>query len=192
VTAANLICLALLVWLYRQEGQSFWSIFRVRRGQVRGDLLALIAPLIIIGPVAYLPNVLLAGALFGDPLTALNMMLRPLPLWAAYASLIVFPVTQGLVELPVYFAYCMPRLEAQALPRWQAVGLAGLMLGLQHMAVPLLWDARFLTWRGLMFIPFALVTGLILRWRPALLPYFAVVHILMDASFAAMLLSSAY
>jgi hypothetical protein len=58
--------------------------------------------------------------------------------------------------------------------------------------VPLLWDARFLTWRGLMFIPFALVTGLILRWRPALLPYFAVVHILMDASFAAMLLSSAY
>jgi hypothetical protein len=120
------------------------------------------------------------------------MMLRPLPLWAAYASIVVFPLTQGLVELPIYFAYCMPRLEAQGLPRWQAVGLAGLMLALQHMAVPLLFDGRFLAWRGLMFLPFALTTGLILRWRPSLLPYFAVVHVLMDASFAAMLLSSAY
>jgi hypothetical protein len=192
VTAANLICLGLLVALYRQEGLSYWDLFRVRREQVRGDLLALVAPLVIIGPVAFLPNVLLAGALFGDSLTALNLMLRPLPVWAAYASIVVFPVTQGLVELPIYFAYCMPRLETQGVPRWQAVGLAGLMLGLQHMAVPLLFDARFLTWRGLMFIPFALFTGFILRWRPSLLPYFALVHILMDASFAAMLLSSAY
>lgn len=47
-------------------------------------------------------------------------------------------------------------------------------------------------WRGLMFIPFAFGTGILLYWRPRLLPYVAFIHFLMDLSFGAMLLSVAY
>ena len=43
-----------------------------------------------------------------------------------------------------------------------------------------------------MFIPFAFLAGIALRWRPRLLPYVAIIHILMDMSFASMLLSVAY
>lgn len=35
-----------------------------------------------------------------------------------------------------------------------------------------------------MFLPFALAVGFLLRWRPRLLPYLAIVHILMDFSLA--------
>jgi hypothetical protein len=192
VTATNLICLAVLLAQFRAQGGSYWSSFRVHREHAKRDLLALLGVLVITGPVSYLPNILLGTWLFGDAQVGLDLMLRPLPMWAAYAAIALFPLTQGLVELALYFVYVMPRLRAQGVGRWMALTLAGLGLGLQHFAIPLVFDARFILWRGLMFIPFAFLVGSVLLWRPRLLPYVAVIHVLMDAAFAAMLLGVAY
>jgi hypothetical protein len=192
VTLTNLVGLVLLSALFRAEGQSFWALFRIRRADIKGDLLVLLGTLVIGGPLGYLPNVLLAGWLFGDSQTVLALFVRPLPLWAVYASLVLFPVTQGLVEIATYFGYVMPRLESQGSPRWLAVSLCALMLGLQHAAAPLVFDARFMAWRAFMFVPFAFLTGILLRWRPRLLPYLAITHALMNLSVAAMFLSVAY
>jgi membrane protease YdiL (CAAX protease family) len=93
--------------------------------------------------------------------------------------------TVALTELPTYFAYCMPRLEAQT-GRWSAVLLSSFFLAAQHCTLPLIWDGRFFVWRLLMFIPFALFVGLLLRWRPQLLPYLVVVHGLMDLAMVLM------
>jgi hypothetical protein len=192
VILTNLVCLAALIRLYQAEGQRYWDIFRVERRHVLGDLLLLIGVFAIGGPLAYFPNVLLAGRLFDDPLTVLNMFVRPLPLWAVWASIIFFPITQGLAEIATYMAYVMPRTEAQGLRPWQAVLLSGIFLGVQHAALPLLFDGRFFLWRLLMYIPFACWVAVLIRWRPRLLPYIAVVHMLMNLSFATMFLSAAY
>jgi hypothetical protein len=115
-----------------------------------------------------------------------------LPLWAAYAAIILFPITQGLAEIATYFGYVMPRFKAQGMSPWLAITFPAIFLGLQHLALPLLFDARFIVWRALMFIPFAFLVGIVMHWRPRLFPYLAIVHALMDMSFAAMLLSMAY
>lgn len=187
VSAANLICLVVLIWLFRKEGRRYWDLFKIRRQFLKSDLLVLGGLLVLLGPIGYLPNVGLARLLFGDPQSTLDLILRPLPLWAAYTSLLVFPVTQGLVELVTYFLYAMPELERRGLPGWGALSLASIFLALQHVAVPLLFNLPFIIWRGLMFLPFALLVGITLRWRPRLLPYLAIVHVLMDLSLAAML-----
>jgi hypothetical protein len=192
VTIANLICLAGLVVLFRREGKNYWEIFRIRREHLKSDLWALLGFLVVAGPVGFLPNVLLAGWLFGDASKVLPLLIRPLPYWAVFAAILVFPLTQGLVELAIYFLYVLPRLADRGLPRWLAFGLAALMLGLQHAAIPFVLDLRFIAWRGFMFLPFAVLVGLMLAWRPRLLPYLAGVHVLMDVSFAVMLLGSAY
>ncbi len=192
VTIANFICLALLVRLFQREGKRFWDIFRFRKEHVKTDLLALLGTLVLLVPVSYLPNVWLGGLLFGDPQRTLDLLIRPLPLWAAYGAILLFPLTQGLAELATYFGYVMPRLEMQGMSRWMAVSLAALMLGFQHIGVPFLFNSRYLVWRGLMFVPFAFLAGIVLRWRPRLLPYMAVIHALMDLFFATMLLGVAY
>jgi hypothetical protein len=192
VTATNLICLAAMIFLFRAEGKNYWDIFRIQRKTVGGDLLTLLGLMYIIGPIGYFPNIWLANALFDNPQTALDIILRPLPYWAVYVGIVAFPVTQGLVELALYFLYVMPRLDARPFPDLRPLLLPGLMLGLQHLAVPLLFNTPFILWRALMYLPFAFVTGLILHWRPRLLPYLAVVHVLMDMSFAAMFLTVAY
>jgi hypothetical protein len=192
VTVTNLICLGILMAQFRAQGGSYWSNFRVHREHAKSDLLALLGVLVIAGPVSYLPNILLGNWLFGNAQVGLDLMVRPLPMWAAYAAIVLFPLTQGLVELGLYFVYVMPGLQEQGVGRGLALTLAGLALGLQHFAIPLVFDARFILWRGLMFIPFAFLVGSVLLWRPRLLTYVAVIHVLMDAAFAAMLLSVAY
>lgn len=192
VTVANFVCMFLLIQLFRAEGKHYWDIFHIQREHIKADLLALLVVLLITGPVAFLPNIMLGKWLFGDPQTTLDLLVRPLPLWAAYASIILFPVTQGLAELGTYFGYVMPRFKAQGMSLWIAITLPALLLGLQHLALPLLFDVRFIIWRGLMFIPFAFLVGIVMHWRPRLFPYLAIVHVLMDMSFAVMFLSMAY
>jgi hypothetical protein len=191
VTIANLLCLGGMVFLFRAEGKNYWEIFRIRRKNLKSDLLALLST-VIIGPLGYFPNILLANWLFSDSQIALDLLVRPLPLWAVYASLVLFPVTQGLIELPLYFAAVMPRLDNRRFPDLRPVILPALLLGLQHFAMPFVLDYRFILWRAFMYIPFAFGVGILLHWRPRLLPYFALIHVLMDLSFASMLLAAAY
>lgn len=192
VALADLACLALLVRIFKAEGGNYWGLFRINRPTFMGDLLTIIAITILIAPFATLPNIWLGQALFGDPQATLELIVRPLPIWVVYAAILLFSIGQGITELPNYFGYVMPRLEDQGLHKWLAITIPALVLGLQHIFAPLLFNARFIVWRGLMFIPFALIVGIILHWRPRLLPYLIVVHILMDMGFAAMFLSMAY
>ena len=192
VFITNVIYLILLVQIFRAEGNRYWDIFRFHREHVKGDLLTLLILTAVMAPVSYLPNILLGQWLFGSPEATLDLFVRPLPLWAAYASIILFSATQGMVEIPTYFGYVMPRFEKQGITKWIAISLPAILLGLQHLASPLLFDIRFITWRGLMFIPFGFLVGIVMHWRPRLLPYIAIIHALMDMSLATMLLSVTY
>lgn len=87
-----------------------WAVLAGRSRQVKGDLKWLLAAFLVAGPVAYLPNILLGTALWGDPSVGADLSFTALPLPAVWFLIAVFPVTQGLAELPTYFGYVMPRL----------------------------------------------------------------------------------
>ncbi len=189
VILTNLVCLALLIRFYRDEGKRFWDVFRIERQFVKQDLLFMLGFMLIAGPLGYLPNISSARWLFGDPQIALDMLVRPLPAWAAIASFAFFPLLQGLVEIPTYMLYALPRLEAQGMPSLAGgVALASFFLSAQHMFAPFIPDARFITYRLVMFLPFAVLIALVMRARPRLMPYIAVIHVLMDLSVAVMFL----
>lgn len=182
-TLTNLVCIYLLVRLFRMEGLSYRDLFRFQRKTVKTDLLWLLGLVILSGPAAMLPNYFTALWLFGDSEAVLPLFFRALPLWAILPTLVFFPLTIALAEIPTYFGYVMPRLEKQ-IGTWLAVLLSALALAFQHVTLPLVFDVRFVLWRLLMFIPFALLLAVALRWRPRLLPYMVIVHGLLDLSAA--------
>lgn len=184
VFLANLVSLFFLDRLYKIEGLRFRDVFKVNRATIKSDLMTLLLVFPALGALGFFPNLLLGKWLFGESMIALEMYISPLPLWATFIAVAFLPVTQGLAELPAYFAYAMPRLETQTGRRWLAVFLAGFALSAQHIFAPLLLDYRFILWRALIFLPFAIATGILLRWRPRLMPYMAFIHILMDLSLA--------
>lgn len=178
---ANFASLYFLVRVFKAEGKRFWDILRFSSATWKTDLLLFIGLSLIGLPIAAAPREPLAVAIFGDAMTATNMLFRPLPTWAFLLSFL-FPLTIWFAELPTYFGYCMPRLEAQLKNGWIAWFLASSFLAAQHMFLPLILDGGYLLWRLGMFLPFALFTGLVLKFRPSLLPYFVIVHALMDVT----------
>ncbi len=192
IILTDLVCLGLLVCFFKQEGSSFWAVFRIDRKSIKGDLLFMLGFLIIGGLLGYLPNIFCARWLFGDPQVALDMLVRPLPAWAAISSVVFFPLLQGLIEIPTYMLYTMPRLDAGGLRPWMAVGLASFWLSVQHIFAPFLLDGRFIVYRLVMFLPFAILVAIVMRARPRLMPYMAVMHALMDMSVAIMFLPVMY
>jgi len=188
-TLANVACIALLIRQFGREGLRYRDLFRTNRATWKGDLLAMLGVLLVSGPVAFLPNLWAAQWLFGGSEGALALFIQPLPLWAALASLGLFPITMALAELPTYFGYTMPRLEPR-IGRWPAVLACGAMLAAQHATLPLIWSVPFMAWRLLMFLPFALMIGIVLHWRPQLMPYLVIVHGLMDLATAGMVWSA--
>jgi hypothetical protein len=180
-TCTNLVTFAALYFLFRREGGSLFSLYKFKRGTVGRDLLINLAFFVIAAPVSMLPNTFLANLLLGGSDAAGALFFRPLPLWAVAISLVAFPVSNCLVELPMYYAYSMPRLETW-LGSTGAILLTAFFHAAQHMSLPLIFNWSYLGWRLGMFIPFALFIGLIIKLRPSLLPYAAIVHGLLDIS----------
>lgn len=177
---ANFASIYLLVRLYNAEGKRFLDLFKFSRETWKKDLLWFIFLSLIAMPLVAAPREPLAKALFGDVNIANNLLFRPLPTWA-FALSFLFPLTIAFAELPTYFAYCMPRLSGQ-INGWLAWLLASFFLAAQHMFLPTILNGGYFLWRFGMFLPFALFTGLVLKLRPSLLPYFVIVHALLDVS----------
>ena len=181
VFLANFASLYLLIRVFSAEGKRFSDILRFSRVTWKTDLLCFIGLSTIGLLIVAAPRELLAAAIFGDAMIATNMLFRPLPTWALMLSFL-FPLTIWFAELPTYFGYVMPRLEAQTRSGWLAWLIASFFLAAQHMFLPLIFNSGYLLWRLGMFLPFALFTGLVIKIRPSLLPYFVVTHALLDVT----------
>lgn len=184
VTLTGVANLLLLIWLFGREGLRYRDLLRFNRPTWKSDLRVLLGFSLLAGPIGYLPSVLGSQWLFGDAMGGPNLMFLPLPMWMAVASLIFLPVAIAISELPNYFAYAMPRLQVLSRRNWLGLTLAVIFLAAQHCAMPLIFDGPFLLWRFVSFLPFALLVGLVLNWRPRLLPYLMIVHWLIDIATA--------
>lgn len=178
---ANFASIYLLVRLFSVEGKRYLDAIRFSRGTIKTDLIWFFLSSLIGMPIAALPMNIVGTAIFGDPMIPTYMLFRPIPSWAFVLSFL-FPLTIAFAELPTYFGYVMPRLGTQLKNGWLSWLIASLALAAQHMFLPLILDRGFLAWRLLMYLPFALFAGLMIRLRPTLLPYYMVVHALIDIS----------
>jgi hypothetical protein len=185
-TLANLVGLALLDGRLRAEGLGWLDLLHLNTGGWGRRVLALLVTLPVIAAAAALPPAWIGAALWGDQAVGQALLIAPLPLWAALVSLVAFPVTTAAVELPTYAGYVLPRLRASGMPIVVAVLIVGLVLGVQHGALPFLPATQFFIWRTTMFIPFGLAIIAAIAWRPRLLPLFVGVHLLLDASVGAL------
>lgn len=183
----NVATLLLLRVALHMEGRRLRDLYRIRRETLRGDVGWVALALLVCGPIAFLPNILLGQALWGDSQAGADLSFRALPVVAAIAIVFIFPIVQGAAELPTYFGFVMPRLSGRY-GAAAALVVCALVLSLQHVFLPLLFDPRFIAWRALMFLPFALWLGFILLRRPTALPYLAISHALLDLSLPVMVL----
>lgn len=181
-TVANLLTIALLARMTRAEGRPLSALWNRSGATWKRDLLWFLGAFVVLGPIAMLPSSLLALALWGDVNATTSTMFQAIPLWAAWPTLVLFPLSIAFSELPAYAGYVLPRLQAITGKRGAMVLLVAAVLAAQHVALPLVFDWRFALWRALMYAPFALFIIWAIDRRPTLLPYFMGMHALIDLS----------
>jgi len=184
----NVATIVLLRAVLRRENRRLRDLFRIRRADVRGDLPWVFVALLFAGPMAMIPSIAVSQLLWGSVEAGSDLIVRALPVVAALAIVLVFPVLQAIAELPTYFGFVMPRLEALYGWRLRALLTVALVLSAQHIFMPLLLDWRAIIWRGIVFLPLALWLGYALLRRPTALPYLAAAQGLIDASLPLMVL----
>jgi membrane protease YdiL (CAAX protease family) len=183
VIITNVVLLMLLARLMRQEGgrlADLWSFDKSRLGK---DLLSSLGWALVVMPFGALGFIGAAYLLYGGQMPE---YVFPLPLWAALLSLLVFPITIALAELPTYLGYAQTRLEALTGKSWLAVLLPAFWLAAQHSTLPLIFDWRFIFYRFLMMVPMAVVLGLVYRRTGRLFPLL-VLHFLLDLQLGVMI-----
>jgi len=187
-TLTNVVSIALLYFLFRRDGKKYLDIFKIKRSSLKKDILIFLGITIISGPIVFAPGYFLSVMIWDDPDAPTEMMFNNIENWLVYFLLIAFPVTIAFAELPTYFAFIMPRLKIQMKTKWLAVLLPILFLSIQHCTLPFIPDINFIIYRLLVFLPFAILVGVSIYYRPSLFFYFVVLHGIMDFGTALMFL----
>jgi membrane protease YdiL (CAAX protease family) len=169
-TLADLGCLACLFWLVRREGLRLADLLNFDRRRLGRDVLLGLALLIPVFPITIIGGTLLASWLvFGTleaPMYAGELTGRVLPAWGVVYSLSLWWLVWSPTEELTFNGYALPRLAALTRSPWLAVVLVGVAWAAMHAAIPTLFDARYLAWRTLSFLPLCLaMSALYLRIR---------------------------
>jgi uncharacterized protein len=100
---------------------------------------------------------------------------------AAVYGVLVWPFIWGLTEQMTYNGYLLPRFQVLCRSTGLAIAIVAFVWSLQHVVMPLTFDARFMAFRLLSPVPQSVfATYLYLRLR-RVLPL-AIAHALLDGA----------
>jgi uncharacterized protein len=173
----DLGCFFLVTWRASKEGLRFRDLInfdaqRLGRDIVRGLLYILwVFPMAMVGILGF--GMLIYGT--PQPPSAYSS----LPGWAAIYSLLIFPALWALMEQCTYQGFALPRLEGSLKSSGLAAAIVAFGWGLQHIALPLTFDTRFMLYRFVSFLPLAVVMTLVYLRTRRLIP-FIVAHWVVD------------
>jgi len=184
----NVMSILFLIRLFKSEGSKYFELFHFNKTTWKKDLLHFLTLTLMLIPLALAPGFILSKWFWNDVTIPVRILFQPIYNPVIYLLLVTFPLTMVFAELATYFGYIMPRLENEMKQKWLAVLFPVIFLSIQHCCLPLVFDGRFILYRGLMYFPLALLIGIVLQKRPSLFPYFAILHGLMDMQAVVMLL----
>jgi membrane protease YdiL (CAAX protease family) len=172
-------CLALLWRLTRREGIRLFDLVGFKRTCLVRDALLGFA-LIPVSLVFILGGTYAAGWLLYGTLSQ-PYLWGPLPLPAAIYGVLVWPFIWGLTEQMTYNGYLLPRFQVLCRSTSVAIAVVAFAWSLQHVFMPLTFDAKFMAFRLLSPVPFSVFVILVYLRLRRLVPL-AIAHALMDGA----------
>jgi membrane protease YdiL (CAAX protease family) len=177
-TLVDIGCLLALTYWLRQERGRLSDLVGIQPARLGRDFLiglvyaAGILPFAMLG--GFLGTTLIYGSAPGP------IPIGPLPLVGALYSFLIWPVIWAITEEVTYLGYVLPRLETLIGRTSIAFGMVVFFWSIQHCAMPLRVDMRFMLWRATTSLPVVAVLSLIFI-RTRRLPPLIVAHWTADA-----------
>ena len=181
-SAVNIVTILLLVIITRKSG-GYAKLIRYEKGKTRPpQIIGMIFFILLLG----MGGMFLAGFLcYGVFPYAAPMLIAPIPLWLAIVNILVLPVTTAFAEDGLYLGCGVNQIKNN----YAAVLLPAFFFALQHSFVPTLFDARYITYRFLSFLPLTILLCLHYRKHKNPLPIM-VGHAVIDIITAVQILAT--
>jgi membrane protease YdiL (CAAX protease family) len=150
-SVVNVITILLLVFVARKQGSNYWKLINYEKGKTTVKQVVVMSVVILI--VGMLGMYLAGYVCYGVIPYAAPMMIAPIPLWLAIANVFVLPVTTAFAEDGLYLGCGVNQIKNKFL----AIVVPALFFALQHSFIPVLFDAKYIVYRFLSFLPLTLI-----------------------------------
>lgn len=146
----NILTVMVLVLITRKHG-GYLKLINYEKGKTRPKQIVgtIILTLLVGTGGMYLSGFLCYGIFPYSP----PMMIAPIPVLPAILNFLILPVSTALAEDSLYFG-CGVR---QISNKFAAVVVPAFFFALQHCFIPTLFDARYMLYRFLSFLPLAII-----------------------------------
>lgn len=172
-------CLALLWRFTRREGIRLFDLVGFDRARLVRDTLLGFALIPVSLPFIFGGTFAAGWLVYGAPSPPYFFGRLPLP--AALYGVLVWPFIWGLTEQMTYNGYLLPRIEILCGNASAAVAIVAFAWASQHAFMPLTLDAKFMAFRLVSSVPYALFLTLSYLRLRRLLPL-AIAHALLNRS----------
>jgi len=168
-TLIDLSCFILISRLLKKEGLRFYDLLNFNQDLFWKDVTKGLGFILWVFPLAMAGIIACSLLIFSNPQPP--SIYHPLTQWANVYSLLIFPVVWGVMEQATYQGYALPRLEALFRNPGLAIFIVAFGWGIQHIALPLMIDWKFMLFRFLSFLPLASVMALVYLKKRRLIPF---------------------
>ena len=150
-TIVNIITIVVLVFAAKKNGMTYWELIGYRKGNTKISQVVVVSIIVLVIGTGgmYLAGYLCYGVIpYSSP-----MMIAPIPKVLAIINFLPLPITTALAEDGLYLGCGVNQIENKML----AIILPAFFYALQHCFIPTLFDAKYILYRLLSFLPLTII-----------------------------------
>ena len=147
----NIFTIMILVFISKHNNSSYLNLINYQKGKSTIKQIVIISIIILIIGMG---GMYFAGYIcYGIIPYAAPMMISPIPLWLAILNIAILPISTALAEEGLYLGCGVNQINNKYL----AIIIPALFFALQHSFIPTLFDAVYIAYRFLSFLPLTLI-----------------------------------
>ncbi len=150
-TIVNVITIVVLVFVAKKNGMTYWELIGYRKGNTKNSQVVVVSIIVLVIGTGgmYLAGYLCYGVIpYSSP-----MMIAPIPKVLAIINFLPLPITTALAEDGLYLGCGVNQIENKML----AIFFPAFFYALQHCFIPTLFDAKYILYRLLSFLPLTII-----------------------------------
>ena len=150
-TVINVFTIAVLVFSAKKNGTTYWELIGYKKGNTKISQIVIVSIIVLVIGTGgmYLAGYLCYGVLPYLP----PMMIAPIPMILAIINFLPLPLTTALAEDGLYLGCGVNHIENKI----PAIIIPAFFYALQHCFIPTLFDAKYIIYRFLSFLPLTII-----------------------------------
>lgn len=180
-TVVNVVTILILIFTAKKMKSSYWELINYEKGKTKIKQVVIVSFIVLwIGTL----GMYLAGFIcYGKFPYAAPMMIAPIPLVLAILNCVILPITVPFAEDGLYLGCGVNQIKNKYL----AILVPAFFYALQHCFIPTLFDAKYIIYRFLSFLPLTIILCWYYKKKKNPLPIM-VGHALIEIASVAMIL----